>query len=155
MKDPQVPSSIFHENNDQLLFQLARSLTLALVLLSFALAGCAFREARVQEAGGSTRQAATLLAKARRTPDTSARIGLVLAAADNASQAIAEGEAEHARTLYNSACAELAVLVEKSSSVPALPATLSTPAGPYVLKFDSSPRRALEPRLLHRIANSL
>jgi hypothetical protein len=46
-----------------------------------------------QEAGGSTRHAAAFLAKARHTQDTSARIGLILAAADKASQGIAEGNA--------------------------------------------------------------
>jgi hypothetical protein len=124
---------------DHSLFQRARRLTLALTLLSFAVAGCASRESRVrQEPDGPTRQAQAFLAKARHTQDTSARIGLILAAADKASQGIAEGNAPEARTLYNTACAELAILLRESPSAPALPATFATPAGTYVLKFDNA-----------------
>ena len=80
---------------DHSLFQRTRSLTLAAIaLLSFVIAGCVSHEAGVrQEVGGSARQAAALLAKARHTQDTSARIGLTLVAADKASQSIAEGNA--------------------------------------------------------------
>ena len=47
-------------------------------------------------------------------------------------------DAPAARMLYNTACAELAVLLKKSSSARTLPATLNTPAGPYVLEFDNA-----------------
>jgi hypothetical protein len=114
---------------DHSLFQRTRSLTLAIALLSFVVAGCVSHEAELRhETGDSNRQAAALLSKARNTQNTNARIGLTLAAADKASQGIAEGNAPDARTLYNSACAELAVLL-KSSSVPTLPATFATLTG--------------------------
>lgn len=125
--------------SDHLLFEQTRDLALAIAFLSFAVAGCVSDEAGVRQGtSGSARQAADLLAKARHTQDASARIGFTLAAADKASQSIAGGDTADARTIYNTACAELAVLLKKSSSAPTLPATLSTPAGPYVLKFDDA-----------------
>jgi hypothetical protein len=116
-----------------------RVFALAIAPLLFVLAGCASHEAGIrQEASGSTQQAATLLAEARHTQNTNTRLGLTLTAADKASQGIAGGDAPDARTLYNTACAELAVLLKKSSSAPTLPVTLTTPAGPYVLEFDNA-----------------
>jgi hypothetical protein len=125
--------------SDRLLFEQTRSIALAIALLCFAGAGCVSHRAEMrQESGSSTGQAAALIAKARHTQNTGARIGLTLAAADEASQGIAEGNAPEARTLYNTACAELAVLLKKSSSPRTLPATFATPAGSYVLKFDTA-----------------
>ncbi|MGA7884023.1 MAG: hypothetical protein WCA06_20335 [Terrimicrobiaceae bacterium] len=129
--------------SEDFLFKQARSFPYAIALVCLAVAGCVSRPAEMHpEAGGSTRQAAAFLTKARHTQDTSARIGLTLAAADKASQGIAEGNASKARTLYNAACAELAVLLKKSSSARSLPATFETPTGPYVLKFDNAPTPA-------------
>ena len=126
------------KTSEHFLFKQTHSFSYAIALVCFAVAGCVSRPAGMhQEAGGSTRQAAAFLTKARHTQDTSARIGLILAAADKASQGIAEGNAPEARALYNTACAELAVLLKRSSSVPALPVTFATPAGSYVLKFDN------------------
>jgi hypothetical protein len=126
--------------SDDLLLQQRRSLVLAITLLSFGVAGCVSHEAEMRQetSGFTSRQAADLLAKARHTQNTSTRIGLMLAAADKASEGVAEGDAPEARMLYNTACAELAVLLKKSSSAPALPTTLTTPAGPYVLNFDNA-----------------
>ena len=132
---------------DHSLLQHRRSLTLIIALLSFLVAGCVSHEAgaRRQEAGGFTRQASLLLTEARHTQNTGTRIGLTLAAADKASQGIAEGSAPEARRLYNAACVELAVLLKKSSSPPTLPATFATPAGFYVLKFDNARAGRWEP----------
>jgi triacylglycerol esterase/lipase EstA (alpha/beta hydrolase family) len=125
--------------SDDWLLQPTCGLVLAITLLSFPVAGCVSHEAEMrQETSGSTsRQAAALLANARHTQNTSTRIGLMLAAADKASQGIAEGDDSDARALYNAACAELAVLLKKSASPPTLPAMFATPTGSYVLKFDS------------------
>ena len=91
--------------SEDFLFKQARSFPYAIALVCLAVAGCVSRPAEMhQEADGSTRQAAAFLTKARHTQDTSARIGLTLAAADKASQGIAEGNASEARTLYNAAC---------------------------------------------------
>jgi hypothetical protein len=115
-----------------------RSLAYTITLLSFAVAGCVSHETKTrQAASGSARQAAALLAEARHTQHTSARIGLTLAAADKATQAIAEAHSAEARPLYNVACAELALLLRKSPSALTLPATFTTAAGSYVLELDS------------------
>jgi hypothetical protein len=126
--------------SDDWLLQPTCGLVLAITLLSFPVAGCVSHEAEMrQETSGSTsRQAAALLANARHTQNTSTRIGLMLAAADKASQGIAEGDDSDARALYNAACAELAVLLKKSASTLELPATFSTPTGPYTLQFDDA-----------------
>jgi pimeloyl-ACP methyl ester carboxylesterase len=122
------------------LFEQTLSLAYALVLTCFGAAGCVTHPARIDgRVADTTQQAATLLARARHTADASTRIGLELAAADKASQGLAEGNAPGARTLYNAACAKLAVLLRKSSSAPALPATFSTAAGTYTLKFNNVP----------------
>lgn len=84
------------------LFKQTHSFSYAIALVCFAVAGCVSRPAEMhQEAGGSTWQAAAFLTKARHTEDTSARIGLILAAADKASQGIAEGNAPEARAIQH------------------------------------------------------
>ena len=89
--------------------------------------GWVSRPGKIPPIAGLTRESATLLAKARHERNIDARIGLFLAAADKANQGISESDAE-ARTVYNAACAELAVLLQRPSAA-TLPATLVTPTG--------------------------
>ena len=103
------------------------------------LGSCASREVGLDSPSTSSQarlsNAAELLTQSRslaRTFET--RLGLAVAAADLAAKAIAKDGSDEARTLYNNACIEVAVLSRKVT----LPVTLETPAGTYQLAVDSS-----------------
>ncbi|MEI8309802.1 MAG: hypothetical protein WCH98_03505 [Verrucomicrobiota bacterium] len=108
------------------------------LLAAILLNGCASREA--MDPSSSVHQshspdAAVLVAQSRspaRAFET--RLGLAVAAADLAANDIAKGGGEKDRVVYNTACAEIAVLSQKF----ALPITLSTPAGTYRLESNSA-----------------
>ena len=117
-----------------------KGMILRIVALSVAaalLGGCASREAGPSSTATQRRSpdAVELLAQSRSTARTfETRLGLAVAAADLAAKAIANGGGNEDRTLYNNACAEVAVLSRKF----ALPLTLKTPAGTYLLAPDNS-----------------
>ena len=108
------------------------------LLAAIMLGGCASREAAVSASTSAQPQisrAAVLLAQSRSSAKTfETRLGLAVAAADLAANDIAKGGGEKDRVVYNTACAEIAVLSQKF----ALPITLATPAGTYRLEADSS-----------------
>lgn len=96
------------------------------------LAGCASRESTIPAQGPD---AAGLLRGSRSSARTfENRLGLAVAAADLAAQAVAKNGTNAERQLYNDACASVAVLSRKVS----LPVTLATPAGTYRLDADSA-----------------
>ncbi len=103
---------------------------LTLVAMVAALASCATPEVGVGSA--KTRQAATLLAESRHAKDPATQVGLALAAADEASGDLSDG---NARETYNAASAAIAALAGGTDGEVSVPATFSTPWGNYRLEF--------------------
>ena len=106
---------------------------LAFTPLLILLVSCATPDSETRSV--PTARAEKLLAEARHSRNTEARIGFALAAAEEAAGAI---PADDARLAYNDACVEIASEIWKSSGEITLPATFSTPAGSFRLEFNPS-----------------
>ncbi len=85
------------------------------------------------ESGSRSETASTLLSQSQHATDATDSIGFALAAADKAA---ADFSTAGARSIYNAACIELALQVQKDGI--ALPMTFSTPSGSYLLAFETS-----------------